>query len=70
MFPNHEIPAENCGIATTPNEGFLLGATAVVCSDWLYTFHMDVNNLGFAAAQVSVDWGLGTMSWVGTCTKF
>ena len=70
MFPNHEISAENCGVATTPSEGFFLGAKAVVCSDWLYTFHMDVDNLGFAASQVSVDWGLGTWSWIGTCTKF
>lgn len=70
MFPNHEISSENCGILTTPSEGFFQGAKAVVCSDYLYTFHMDVDNLGFAASQVSVDWGLGTWSWIGTCTKF
>ena len=70
VFPNHEISSDYCGIATTPSEGLLQGATAVVCSDWLYTFHMDINNLGFAASQVSVDWGLGTWSWIGTCTKF
>ena len=70
VFPNHEISSDYCGIATTPSEGLLQGATAVVCSDWLYTFHMDINNLGFAASQVSVDRGLGTWSWIGTCTKF
>ena len=70
MFPNHEISSENCGILTTPSEGFFQGAKAVVCSDYLYTFHMDLDNLGFAASQVSVDWGIGTWSWIGTCTKF
>ena len=70
VFPNHEISSDYCGIATTPSEGLLPGATAVVCSDWLYTFHMDINNLGCAASQVSVDRGLGTWSWIGTCTKF
>ncbi|MDG2403397.1 MAG: hypothetical protein P8M25_00110 [Paracoccaceae bacterium] len=70
IFPNHEISSESCGLVTTPSEGFLLGATAIVCSDWLYNFHMDVDTLGFAAAQVSIDWGLGTFSWVGTCAEF